>query len=53
MVQVPEDLVKLYIDIYLTVDLFFVNSITFFLTIGSNILFTDVNHIANKKCRQY
>ena len=33
LVQVPEDLVKLHKDIYLTADLLFVNGIPFFLTL--------------------
>ena len=48
-VQVPEELVKLHKDIYLTADMSFVNSIPFFITLLSKIWFTAVNHIVNRK----
>ena len=35
--QVPEDMVKLHKDIYLTADMFFVNGIPFFLTLSRKI----------------
>ena len=49
MLQVPEELVKIHKDIYLTADMLFVNSISFFLTLRRKIFFTAVNHIANRK----
>ena len=49
MVQVPKDLVKLHKYIYLMADIFFVNSIPFFLTLISNIWFIAVNELSNIK----
>ena len=49
LVQVPEELVKLHQDIYFMADLFFVNGIPFFIILISNICFTYVNHIDNRK----
>ena len=39
LVQVPKYLVRLHKDIYLTADMFFVNSIRFFLTLIRKIYF--------------
>ena len=47
--QLPEELVKLHKNIHMTADMFFVNSIPFFLTLSRNIYFTAVNHLANRK----
>ena len=49
LIQVPEELVNLYKDIYLTENLLFVNIIPFFLALIREICFTAVNHLANKK----
>ena len=49
LVQMPEDMVKLHRYIYLEVDLLFVNSTPFFVTLRSKICFTAVNHLANRK----
>ena len=49
LIQVPEELVKLYEDLYLTENLLFVNIIPFFLALIREICFTAVNHLANKK----
>ena len=49
LLQVPEELVKLYGDIYLTAYLLFVNSIPFFIALIKKICFTSVNNLSNKK----
>ena len=49
LVQVPEEMAKLHKDIYLTVDMLFVNGIPFFLTLSRKILFTAFNHLASRK----
>ena len=49
LVKVPEELVKLNKDIYLTADIFFVKGIPFILSLSTKICFTDVNNFANKK----
>ena len=48
-VKVPKELLKLHKDIFLTMDIFFVNKIPFFLTLSRKICFTAVNHLANRK----
>ena len=48
-VKVPKELMKLYRDVYLTMDIFFVNKIPFFLTLSRKILFTAVHHLGNRK----
>jgi hypothetical protein len=45
-VKVPMELMKLHKEVFLTTDIFFVNKITFFLTLSRKICFTAVNHLA-------
>ena len=47
-VRVPPELMKLHREVFLTVDIFFVNKIPFFLTLSRKICFTAVNHLANR-----
>ena len=47
-VKVPMELMKLHHEVYLTVDIFFVNKIPFFLTLSRKICFTTVNHLGNR-----
>jgi hypothetical protein len=47
--SVPKEFMKLNKDVLLTMDLFFVNKIVFFLTLSRKIDFTAVNHLSNKK----
>ena len=49
LVQVPEGLVTLHKDIYLTADMLFINGIPFFLKLIRKICLTSFNHIANIK----
>ena len=49
LVHIPEELVKLHKDIYLTEDLFFVNSTPSFLGLSRKICFTSVNYLAKIK----
>ena len=51
LVQVPEELVKLHKDIYLTADLLFVNGIPLLITLRRKICFTAVNHLSNRKMK--
>jgi len=48
-VKIPSEIVKLHKEVYLTLDLFFVNKIPFLLTLSRNICFTTVNHLADRK----
>jgi hypothetical protein len=47
-VKVPKELMKLHQEVFLTVDIFFVNKIPFFLSLSRKITFTAVNHLANR-----
>jgi hypothetical protein len=47
-VKVPKELLKIHKEVFLTTDIFFVNKITFFLTLSQNICFTAVNHLADR-----
>ena len=49
LIKVQEELLKLHKYIYLMTDLLFVNIITLFLTLISEICFTDIKHLANRK----
>jgi hypothetical protein len=51
-VKVPKGLLKLYKEVFLTTDIFFVNKIFFFLTLSRKICFTAVNHLANRAVPQ-
>ena len=52
LVRVHKDLMKLHKGIYLTVDIFFVNKIPLSLTLSRKIMFTAVNHLANRTAPQ-
>jgi hypothetical protein len=47
-VKVPKELLKIHKEVFLTTDIFFVNKITFFLTLGRKICFTAVNHLVDR-----
>ena len=47
--EVPQEILDLHKDVYLTADLFFVNKTPFFLTYSRNICFTTVTHMPNRK----
>ena len=49
LVQVPGELLKLHKYVYLTADMWFVNSIPLFLTLSKKILFTAVDNISSRK----
>ena len=51
-VKVPKELMMLHKEVYLTVDIFFVNKIPFFLSLSRKISFTAVNHLANRTVPQ-
>ena len=46
-VKITMDLLKLHKEVFLTLDIFFVNKIPFLLTLSRKICFTAVNHLAN------
>jgi hypothetical protein len=46
-VKVPMELLKLHKEVQITVDLFFVNKILFFLTLSCKICFTAINHLTD------
>ncbi len=46
-VKVPKEFMQLNKMVYLTIDIFFVNKIPFFLALSRKICFTAVNHLAN------
>ena len=51
-VKILMDLLKLNKEVFLTLDIFFVNNIPFLLTLSQKICFTAVNHIVNRTVPQ-
>lgn len=51
-VKVPQEILDLHKEVFLTADLFFVNGIPFLLTLSCKITFTVVNHLANRKVKE-
>jgi hypothetical protein len=51
-VKVPNELLKLHKEVFMTTDIFFVNKITFFLTLSRKICFTAANHLADRTVPQ-
>ena len=51
-VKIPMDLLKLHKEMFLTLDIFFVNKIPFLLTLSQKICFTAVNHLVNRTVPQ-
>jgi hypothetical protein len=51
-VKVPVELLNLHREVFLTVDIIFVNKIPFFLTLSRRICFTAVNHLADRTVTQ-
>ena len=51
-VKIPIDLLKLQKEVFLTLDILFVNNIPFPLTLSRKICFTAVNHLANRTVPQ-
>jgi uncharacterized protein YodC (DUF2158 family) len=51
-VKVPVALLKLHKEVFLTVNIFFLNKIPFFLTLSRKICFTAVNHPADRTVPQ-
>jgi hypothetical protein len=47
-VKVTMDLIKLHKEVFLTTDIFFVNKISFFLTLSHKICFTAVNQLVDR-----
>ena len=51
-VKIPKEMMKLHKEVYLTMDIFFVNKIPFLLTLSRKICFTAVNHLSSRSTRQ-
>ena len=51
LIRVPRECIKIHKDVFLTMDIFFVDKITFFLTLIRNIDFTDTSHLSFYKAR--
>jgi hypothetical protein len=51
-VKVPLELMKLHKEVFLTTDIFFVNNISFFLTLSRKIIFTAINHLVDRTVPQ-
>jgi hypothetical protein len=49
LVKVPKEFIKLHKDVTLTMDIFFVNGIAFFLLLSCIIYFTGVSHLVDRK----
>jgi hypothetical protein len=50
--KVPKEFLKLNKDVFLTMDIFFVNKVIFFLTLSRKIDFTAVNHLSWRKASE-
>ena len=51
-VKIPVEIMKLHNEVFLIMDIFFVNKIPFFLTLSRKIYFTAVNHLAGRTAAQ-
>ena len=51
-VKIPMDLLKLHKEVFLTLDIFFVDKIPFLLTLSQKICFTAVNHLTYRTVLQ-
>jgi hypothetical protein len=51
-VKVPKELLKLHKEVFMTTFIFFVNNISFFLTLSRKICFTAVNHLTDRTVPQ-
>ena len=49
VVAVPTEIRELHRNVTMSIDVFFVNKIPFFITLSQNICFTTVTHLANQK----
>jgi hypothetical protein len=52
-VKVPTEILRLHRDVVLTLDIFFINKVPFFLTMRRRICFTAVNHLANRTITEF
>jgi hypothetical protein len=50
--KIPVELLKLYKEVYITADRFFVNKIPFFLMLSCKICFTVINHLTYRTVPQ-
>ena len=49
MVEIPMEIWELYWFVTLSIDVFFINKIPFFLMLSQNLCFSTVTHLANRK----
>ena len=49
IVEIPVEIRQLHRNVTMSIDIFFVNKIPFFLTLSRKICFTTVTHLANRK----
>ena len=49
MLKVPRDFLRLHKNVFLTIDIFFVDTIPFLLTLSRKIDFTTASHLENRK----
>ena len=49
IVIIPKELIKIHKDIFMTEDIFFINGIPLFIFMSSNIIFTVVRHLSDRK----
>jgi hypothetical protein len=47
-IKIPRELMRLHQEVFLTIDIFFVNKIPFLLSLSRKIHFTAVQHLANR-----
>jgi hypothetical protein len=52
-VKLPMESLKLNEEVFITTDIFFVNKISFFLTLSHKICFTAVNHLVDRTVPQF
>ena len=51
LIHVPKETIKIHRDIVMTVEIFFVNTIPFFLTLSRPCFFTMVHHLAERRAK--
>ena len=49
LIQIPRELLNLHNNVFLAIDIFFVNGIAFFVSISRKICYTGVIHLKNRK----
>jgi hypothetical protein len=52
LLKVPRDILNLHMEVFLSIDVFFVNKIPFLLALSKNICCTAANHLTDKTVPQ-